>query len=244
MPSTARAAQEAVVTSASADVHQLPRTSSAQLSSLPKDVHVRVSSETIRDTQGEVWHKVRLPAGDFGFVRTKDLRLIDLERIMRVSGHDRGAVREGRAEIDGPTWAYSARVMGAFAYEVTTETRGFGFEAEALTDFWFLDRRGEERHRYGMGLAFAYLPKDLALMAAFVYRMLVNGLLEPELRLRAGWGFTSASTLAAGAFGVRSAIAGDPTFQWNLYAEAGYEGTFVSTAPSHLYFSAGLGVNF
>ncbi len=230
----------------SAEVHQLPRASSAQLSSLPKDVHVRVSTESAVDEKGESWHKVRLPAGDFGYVRTRDLNLIDLERIMRLSGHDVARPRpaESRSEVDGPTWSYSVRAMGTYAYEVISETSGVGGEVELLTDLWFLDRRGEERHRYGMGLAFAYLPQDTPLMAAFVYRMLLDSFIEPELRARVGWGFGSASPLAAMTFGVRTAFMGEPTFLWNLYVEAGYEGTFVPTAPSHILLSAGVGVNF
>ena len=240
------AAQQAKVTAEAAEVHQLPNSTSPQLTVLSKDTVIKISSDFVRDMRGEYWYKMRLITGDFGYVRARDVRPALLDRALREAGMD--TVRGQPHEDDGkgePT-TVTLRAMGIIGYEFNSKVIEPGGEVEGAVSLfsWGHESGGRGQGMIMGGGAVQILSTEFVVAGSLIYRFYTESRLEPELRIRGGYGITSGSVVGGANFGVRYPFSLDSEEHFDGYLEAGALGSFADTAPVHIFGSLGVGYHF
>ena len=127
------AAQMGQVTAETAEIHQLPNSSSPEIGTLSKNTQIRLSSELTRDIHNQYWYKVRLPLGDLGYIRAKDVWTESLGHQLKAAEVDSVRAAHEDADVD-PAEApgmWVVRVLGLAGYEVNSRAFEGGAEAEA-----------------------------------------------------------------------------------------------------------------
>ena len=246
----AHAAQKGLVIGDPAEVFQLPSATSSKLGNLPKNSPIRLSNQTVRDMQGEVWYKTRLVSGEFGYVRAKSVRPLELNRDLRDAGLSELATARGMDESDPEKdpgssrgWIFVLRAMGLGAYESNSKSYGAGGEGEVSVSLLPF-AQGYLRRMFSGGVVYQLLPKETVIGGSLIYRLYMETSAEPELRLRVGQGLTSGSLVIGGNFGVRYPFSLDSGAHFSGYLELGGLGSLKAKAPVHVFGSAGVGFHF
>jgi hypothetical protein len=239
--SAALAAQSGVVISESAEVHQAPTSSSPQTATLNRGISIRLSSDLTRDAHGEYWYKVRMPLGDLGYIRAKDVEPANIDRdlkaarVTRVQGH-----RDDQEPVQLPR-LWEIRAMGSAGYEINSASFEAGGEGEFSTSVYSTE---QGFCKILAGAAVQGFSTEIGVLGSLIWRFYTEGVLEPEFRIRAGYGATSGSVLAGANIGVRYPFSLDSSPRLSGYLETGGLGSFAASAPVHFFGSAGIGLQF
>jgi len=244
---SALASQSAVVIANSAEVHQFANATSPLVGTLTKDTRFRMSSEVVRDSRGEYWYKMRIPAGEVGYIRAIDVRGDSLEQALKYAG-----VTAAHAPVDSPSeeqpWTFVARFMGLGGFYTGPLGVAGAFEAGGEGEFsmsLFPGSHGYLHRMVSVGVAVqAFSAPEVAVLGSFIYRFFSEDLLEPEIRLRVGDGLSSGNFLVGANAGVRYPFSLDTNALFCGYLEAGGLAAVTASVPLHMFVSAGLGYHF
>ena len=189
--SSALAVQTVEISAREVPLLVAPRVDSEKIVILTRGTVVQASSNTIRDSEGEQWYKIRAPGGQLGFIRAVNVVTRIDKGDSRAAGVQRGWVRA--EERTSTAWSFALRASGFGSYTTRHLNRLLGLDGE-LT-FCFLGGVGYERRRFSIGPALIFTKTSRIVAGSLVYRFFSPFRSEPELRFRLGRDTSSSRTV-------------------------------------------------
>jgi 8-oxo-dGTP pyrophosphatase MutT (NUDIX family) len=241
---SALAAQHAIVSEPKgAVVHQLPNDSSPEVTTIPAKTAIKISSDLVRDRKRQYWYKIRVAAGQLGYVKAKDVKAKDIERELHAAGvQDVRTMSDPDAPSDN-TQGITVRAMGMLGYDFAFEQVAGGGEIEAAYVIMpYVERTS--RPEVAFGVAYDIFPNEQSLSGSLIYRFPTEWVADPEVRLRGGYGITSGTFVYGANVGVRYPFSLDSPPYFSGYLEAGALGSAAQGAAVNVFGTAGVGLRY
>lgn len=242
---SARAAQSAGVVHERESVHQFPNPTSPVVGEVSRDDRIQVSSESVRDVFGNLWHKTTLPEGGYGYIRAAGIRTDELVSTQRSAGVQMTA--SNRMPRERP-WLFGIRGALLGGWTVAGAPPVLGAEGEISVNVP-LSEHGYLRRLLAIGASYSMLDPVTVIGGSAIFRVFTRTRVEPEFRLRAGMAahprIEGGSGLAAGlslAFRYPFSLDGGPHF--SAYFDAGGMTRPSAEGPAWYFSGAGLGFHF
>jgi hypothetical protein len=231
------AAQRAIVQVDEAVVLQSPNNTSLILERLKVDRLIMVSSEMVRDVDGEYWYKVKLGSGEFGYIRISDVSTPGLDDELRDFGVD---MHRPTQTVGAYGWIFAIRAMGLGGGMPGVSGVWAGGEGEATLNLLFFTP-GYLRRMLAVGCTYSKVGREHVVAGTLVYRFYTHWTSEPELRFRLGTIQESKTLVGGFNFGWRYPFSLNHGIHMAAYFEAGSYRRFAAGALPMLWASAGLG---
>ncbi len=245
----AEAAQRVRVGPAPIAAFRLPSRQSDILETLGQGTDLLTSEQPFGDARGIFWYKVRLANSQTAYVEAKGVSANQSGSEIRAAGIAKETVEsEPRKESE---WAMHLRTAFLGGMEASPGVAAaLGGDAEFSVNV-LLRRNGYFRRFLAVAVSFTAVPwqtQQWILAGGAVFRVFSYSLLEPEVRVRAGYEFTTASFIAAPSFGYRLQLGTNPrvhfTWFWDLGCWLGPGATGATAATVLPFLMSGFGLSF
>lgn len=247
---TLHAAQTVKVGPEPVAAHRLPSRQSEILETLGQGTDLRVSDQPFADARNVHWYKVRLSQGQTAYVEARGLAVsASLQaEALRMGIAPETVASEPRKEYEWSMHFRLAAVGGAMIFPTTGAAVGGDAEFSLNT---LLHLNGYLRRLLAIAVSFTAIPwqtPQYILAGGPVFRIYSSTLMEPEIRVRAGYDFSAQTFVMAPSFGYRLQLGTNPkihfTWFWDLGCWLGP--VALNTDPPRVapYLLSGFGLSF